>query len=361
MFKSGKFVASLGIGVVCLLLVAATFAFAMTPAQPPANAAPAAQATATPAPSKTEPASPPQAATKAPGDQGKATSPDSAPDPYQALFNKTFAAKLGVSEDALNAAFTAALSDTTAQMVKDGKLDPNAAAKLQGLAGQGPGSFLPVGLSDNKAGARGSAVNNSLETNPKLLLQNALPTIAPMLKLSPDELNAKLQDGQSLHDLAVAANVDPQTLETALMASFKSQLDAAVKAGKITQAQADDAAKTANSFVDGFVNAAGNPIDKNIKTLFNSDATWQAAAQALNLPVNTLRDRVDKGETVLQIAQAQQVNESQLREALQASLQSQVAALVKDGKVSADQSAQITAAFPKIVDGFVNQGGLKSK
>jgi uncharacterized protein YidB (DUF937 family) len=357
MFKSGKFVASLGIGVVCLLLVAATFAFTMTPAQPAAQAA---QATSTPAPSKPEPTTPPQDATKAPSDQGQA-SPDSDNDPYQALFNKTFAAKLGVSEDALNAAFASALSDTTAQMVKDGQLDPNAATKLQGLSGKGPGSLLPVIVPDNKAGAKDGGITDNPVTNPKLLLMNALPAIAPLLKLTPDELDAKLQDGQSIHDLAVAANVDPQTIQTALQASFKSQLDDAVKSGKITQAQADDALKTANSFVDGFVNASTNPVDKTIKTFFSSEATWQAAAQVLNLPVKTLQDRVNQGETILEIAQAQQVDEKTLRDAIQTSLQSQVATLVKDGKISADESTQITSALPKIVDGFINQGGTKSK
>ena len=265
-----------------------------------------------------------------------------------------------MSEAALNAAFASALGDTTAQMVKDGKLDPNAAAKLQGLSAQGPGSLLPVIVPD-KAGAKGRDVTDNPVTNPKVLFMNALPAIAPLLKLTPAELTARLEDGQSLHDLIVAANVDPQTIKTALLADFKSQLDDAVKGGKITQAQADDATKTLDSFVDGFINASSNPVDKSIKTLFNSAATWQAASQVLNMPVKTLQDRVNQGETVLQIAQAQQVDEKTLREAIQTSLQSQVAALVKDGKVSAADSAEITSALPKIVDGFINQGGPKSK
>lgn len=355
MFKSGKFVASFGIGIVCLLLVAATFAFTLTPAQPAAQAAPVAQVTPTAAPAKPDPtkADP----TKPPSDQGKAASPD---DTYQTLFNKTFAAKLGVSEDVMKTAFAAALAETTAQMVKDGILDSNQAAKLQGLGAQGPGTLLPSVMPDNAA-RKGKDVTDNQATNPKLLLINSLPAIAPMLKLSADDLSSRLQDGQSLNELAVAANVDLQTLKTAILASIKSQLDDAVKAGKLTQADADEANKTAGSFVDNFVNASPNPVDKAIKKLFDSDTTWQAAAKFLNLPVNTLQDRVKQGQSILQIAQDQKLDEAKLREAIQASLQSQLDALVRGGQVTADQSAEITSALPKITDGFITQTQTKTK
>lgn len=346
-FKSGRFVAGLGIGVVCLVLVAATFAFAQTPAQPQAQAAPAAQVTPTQAPAKPQDSPTPEAKTPA-----SASASD--PTAYQSLFNKTLAAKLGVSEEALNSAFAAALTETTAQMVKDGQLDANAQAKLQGIFAKGPGGLVLLVGAGDKAG-NGSATADPPATNPKILLQNAFPVIAPMLKLSADDLLARLQNGQSLHDLAVAANVDPQTLETALLNSFKTQLDDAVKAGKITQAEADAALKTAPSFVDGFINAVPSSADKTIKTLFDSDATWQAAAQALNLPVDTLRDRVKQGQSVLQIAEAQKVDPAKVREALQSSFESQVAAWVKSGQLTADQAANVTPALPKVVDGFLNE------
>src|SRR5690242_5374297 len=134
MFKSGKIVAGLGIGLVCLLLVAATFAFTLPTAQPPAQAAPAAQATAVPGPTAT------------PAQSGKPAGPVEKTDvrpagKYQAAFNQAFAAKLGVSEEKLNSAFAAAITETTGQMVKDGALDANGAAKLQTITANGPGGI----------------------------------------------------------------------------------------------------------------------------------------------------------------------------------------------------------------------------
>ena len=360
MFKSGKFVAGLGIGLLCLVLVAATFAFTLTPANPAVQAAPAAQATPAPGPTPTlTPAKSEVAATKAAAPPGKTGVQDTSQ--YQAAFNKAFAAKLGVSEETLNSAFAAAIAETTGQMVKDGALDANVAAKLQAVSANGPGGVLPI-VSPNKPSNKGQDANKADPvSNPKVLFQGAFPDIASLFKLSVDELNARMRGGQSLRELAAASNVDVPTLKNTMQASFKNQLDAAVKAGKITQAQADDALKTATSYMDSFLDATPNPADMSIKLLYNSDATWQSAAQLLNLPVNTLKDRVSQGQTVLQIAQAQKVDEAKLRETLQASLQAQLDNLVKSGKLTADQSAKISPALPKVVDAFINDKQAKSK
>lgn len=360
MFKSGKFVAGLGIGAVCLLLVAATFAFTLPTAHPPAQAAPAAQAT--PAPGATPTATPAKSeadATKTAGTPVKPVVNDTGQ--YQGAFNKAFAAKLGVSEETLNSAFAAAIAETTAQMVKDGALDANGAAKLKAASANGPGSVLPL-IGQNSGGDKGASPDKAdLASNPKVLFQGSFADIAPIFKLSVEELNNRLQSGQSLRELAAASNVDLQTLKNAIQASFKNQLDAMVKAGKVTQAQADDALKAATSLIDNFLDAAQDPADTAIKSLFNSDATWQAAAQLLNLPVNTLKDQVKQGQSVLQIAQAQKVDEAKLRETMLASMQTQLDNLVKSGKLTADQSAKVSPALPKVVDAFISDKHAKGK
>ncbi len=357
MFKSGKFVAGLGIGILCLLLVAATFAFTLPTAHPAAQAAPAAQAT--PAPGLTStPSKSAAGPTKLAGTAPKPGVIDTST--YQAAFNKAFAAKLGVSEDALNSAFAAAITETTGQMVKDGALDANVAAKLQAASAKGPGGALPIIGPNQPVNKSGDPVADSI-TNPKALFVGVFPDIAPLLKLRADDLTARFQDGQSLRELAAASNVDLQTLENAILASFKKQLDAAVKAGKITQAQADDALKAATPLVGNFLDAASDPVGVAVKVLFNSDATWQATAQLVNLPVNTLKDRVKQGQSILQIAQTQKVAEAKLRQTLQAAMQDQLGDLVKSGKFTADQSATIAPAIPKIVEEFINSPEGKSK
>jgi hypothetical protein len=57
--------------------------------------------------------------------------------------------------------------------------------------------------------------------------------------MTPAELGAKLRAGETLQEIATAKGVSYSTVSAAVLASVKSDLDAAVAAGKIRQARAD--------------------------------------------------------------------------------------------------------------------------
>jgi hypothetical protein len=63
--------------------------------------------------------------------------------------------------------------------------------------------------------------------------------VAKALGLTPDTLRQQLQAGKTIADLAKAKGVSTATLRAAALAALKTQLAADVKAGKQTQAQAD--------------------------------------------------------------------------------------------------------------------------
>ena len=63
--------------------------------------------------------------------------------------------------------------------------------------------------------------------------------VAKAIGISEADLLTALQGGQTVADVAKAHNVDLQVVIDALVADGQSELDAAVKAGTITQAQAD--------------------------------------------------------------------------------------------------------------------------
>ncbi|MDB5044521.1 MAG: hypothetical protein JWQ08_571 [Deinococcus sp.] len=63
--------------------------------------------------------------------------------------------------------------------------------------------------------------------------------VAKTLGLTPDALRQQLQAGKTIADLAKAKGVSTATIRTAALAALKTQLAADVKAGKQTQAQAD--------------------------------------------------------------------------------------------------------------------------
>jgi len=63
--------------------------------------------------------------------------------------------------------------------------------------------------------------------------------VAKAIGISEADLLTALQGGQTVADVAKAHNVDIQVVIDALVADGQAELDAAVKAGTITQAQAD--------------------------------------------------------------------------------------------------------------------------
>lgn len=67
-----------------------------------------------------------------------------------------------------------------------------------------------------------------------------LATAATYLGLTETELRAELESGKSLADVAKAEGKTVAGLKAKLKADLETKLDAAVKAGRITQAQADE-------------------------------------------------------------------------------------------------------------------------
>ncbi|HWG84853.1 MAG TPA: hypothetical protein VNT60_05170, partial [Deinococcales bacterium] len=64
---------------------------------------------------------------------------------------------------------------------------------------------------------------------------------AKALRMTATDLDAQLRNGQTVTDVAKARGVAAPKVKDAVAAAVKAQLDADVKAGRLTQAQADAA------------------------------------------------------------------------------------------------------------------------
>ena len=85
---------------------------------------------------------------------------------------------------------------------------------------------------------RGPGGHGGFGGGPNELVSDA-SVVAKAIGISEADLTTALQGGQTVAAVAKAHNVAVQTVIDALVADGKSELDAAVKAGTITQAQAD--------------------------------------------------------------------------------------------------------------------------
>lgn len=162
---------------------------------------------------------------------------------YCADFRKAFAANLGVEESALAPAAKQAAISTIDAAVAAGDMtkaagdrlaarieqaDAGGCALLAGRLGR-IGTSRAVGGVGAAGAARGALG----------VAKDGLAAAAKALAMTPAELGAQLRGGKTLKDVATAKGVPYETVSAAVVASVKSDLDAAVAAGTIKQARAD--------------------------------------------------------------------------------------------------------------------------
>jgi hypothetical protein len=169
-------------------------------------------------------------------------------------FLDSVAKHLGVSRQKLDDATKAAAIDQVDAQLAAGKISKAQADELKkrieaghvpplaggrgfgpGFGGPGPGlpgrGLLKVGIGDS------------------------LTAAAKYLGLSESDLRSKLNDGQSLADVAKAQGKDLTGLKQAIVDTAKADLDKAVADKKLTQSQADDILAGVKDHVADMVNA----------------------------------------------------------------------------------------------------------
>lgn len=150
--------------------------------------------------------------------------------------------------DAMVAAGTKRLDEAKAKLpetmadVVDGK------GPAGGSGMGGPGMGGPGGDHHGQGGPGGPGRPGGRE---------GLGAAAKALGMTEAELRTALEGGTSLADVAQAKGVPVQKVIDALVAEAKTRIAAAVKAGKITQAQADERLKDLTQHITDRVNGTG--------------------------------------------------------------------------------------------------------
>ncbi|RJF73395.1 hypothetical protein D3875_19440 [Deinococcus cavernae] len=223
--------------------------------------------------SSASPSAPQRVQPLQPGQRNQQTQPNQQVQPrqqsgtnYADVFLQKLAAQLGISVDRLKAAAQAAGKSTLEQGVKAGDFpaemaqhmtqrlqdDPFALAGGRGGHGQrggrghddnfgGPGNAqgFQGNPSDQQMG-RGSADRGGADRQGARggFGQAVTAAVARALNLTEQQLFTQLQGGQSVAQLAQARGVSTATLHTVAVNALKTQLQADVSAGRLTQAQA---------------------------------------------------------------------------------------------------------------------------
>ena len=262
------------------------------------------------------------------------------PQGQDASFWSFLAKRLNTTPEAVQQAMRDAAKDVVAQAVTNGKLTQDQATKADARIDRWQGG-VPFGF------LAGRAAQAGLDKARAKLSQAGLEAAAQALGMTPQDLKAELDKGQTLRQVAQAKNVDPAKVEKAVSDALKGELDKAVAAGKLTQARADQAKaridQSVSKLMDAQLGAArqgkSGPQGRPLLMVGASEA-YQAAAQALGMTPQDLKTELGKGQSLRQIAQARNVDPATVQQAMVTALNARLDQAVTNGKLTSDQAAK---------------------
>lgn len=180
-----------------------------------------------------------------------------------------------------------------------------------------------------------------------------------------------------LDDAAKRLNVTPEALKSALGAAEDAQLDAQVKAGKLTQEQADAIKKAraqAGTVLGGPGVGPGGPRGMHpgmgpggpgggpgfgfglggLRLHAGAGGALDAAATALGLERDDLVSKLRDGQSIAEIAKAQGKPLDDVKAAVTDAVTKELDARVKDGVLTSDQRDKILTELKEHLDDLVN-------
>jgi prolyl-tRNA editing enzyme YbaK/EbsC (Cys-tRNA(Pro) deacylase) len=140
-----------------------------------------------------------------------------------------------------------------------------------------------------------------------------LADLADVIGISTDDLRGALRDGQTLAEVAEANGVDPQQVVDLLVVNGTERLDAAVAAGRIDQATADERKA---SLPDRAADLVNGELERHGHGHPRRAAAIRTAAEAIGIDAGELRAALRDGQTIAQVAEANGVDPQDVIDAL---------------------------------------------
>jgi len=164
-------------------------------------------------------------------------------------------------------------------------------------------------------------------------------------------------------DFARHLGVSPAKVRDAYQAAVVDRVEAAVRAGRLTRAQADALeARIRSHGAEPF--GVGPPAGGFGQRPFGHDGPFErhgpspfaAVATYLGISDDAVRKALGSGQTLAKLAAAKGKTVAGLEGAMTAQLRARLAAGVKAGRLTDDQSARTLAAFTAHLDDVVRHG-----
>jgi hypothetical protein len=168
--------------------------------------------------------------------------------------------------------------------------------------------------------------------------------------IAADRLTPKQESDAVVADVAKQLGIDASKLDAALKEALANRVDAAVEAGRITEAEGNELKARITA---GEVPLVGVGPGRGLH-VHHHFGNLDAAASYLGVTEAELRTSLREGSSLAEIATEEGKSVDGLEAALLAAAKADLAEAVKDGRLTEEQQAEILAELPERIEGLVN-------
>jgi lipoate-protein ligase A len=184
---------------------------------------------------------------------------------------------------------------------------------------------------------------------------------AEYLDLTRAQLRERLEEGQSLADVARAENKSVDGLKRALLNDAEAQLDEAVEEGELTREQANEKLESLREKVDDFVEGDFEAFGPPILGMQHHGGpalvvNFEVAADYLGLTDAELRERLEEGQSLAEIARAEDKSVDGLERALLRDAEQRLDDAVEDGELTRERANEMLERLRDKVEDVVERG-----
>jgi AraC-like DNA-binding protein len=190
-----------------------------------------------------------------------------------------------------------------------------------------------------------------------------LATIAEALGMSEADLQSALQTGKSVAAIAQERQVALNTVVAALMADYREQLQQAVTAGRLTQAQADARLAELQRELPTRLSQSFQPGERGLgrggRAGMGGMASMATIAQTLGITESELITALQAGKSVAAIATERQIDLNRVINAVVTEQTTLLNQAVAEGRLTQAQADQMLATLRANLPHLLNlQGGM---
>ncbi len=188
------------------------------------------------------------------------------------------------------------------------------------------------------------------------LVAVAIKTAASTIGVDVKTLRAGVQSGQTIAQIAQQHHVSPSAVVQAVITKVDAAIDAATKAGTLSSSRAAKARSRVPALADRLVNHTSSVmrrLRKGAHEKYHVDKVLQAAASAIGISYDSLRQAMHAGQTIGEIAKAHGVSEAKVAAAMSAVAESQFGTEAASTR-SHKMNLHYRNAIPTIMQRWVN-------